>query len=202
MATLPRDNEHLARLLARTAARDHTAFTELYELTSAHLFGVALRILHRSERAEEVLQDAYVNIWNQAGSYAAGLSAPMTWLSSVVRNKALDRLRQVRLSDQSTVVLVDDEGEEFLDQVAAAPRADPQELLSQATEGLRLRHCLGTLDAPQRQSLALAYYDGLSHSELAGHLHAPLGTVKAWIRRGLDKLKQCLEQPGPAAARQ
>lgn len=121
MATPPRDNEHLARLLARTAARDHAAFRELYELTSAHLFGVALRILHRNERAEEVLQDAYVNVWNQAGSYAAGLSAPMTWLSSVVRNKALDRLRHVRLSDQSTVVLVDDEGEEFLDQVAAAP---------------------------------------------------------------------------------
>ncbi|MBK9235588.1 MAG: sigma-70 family RNA polymerase sigma factor [Rhodoferax sp.] len=193
-------NEHLTRLLGRTAARDHAAFKELYDLTSAHLFGVALRIVNRRERAEEVLQEAYVNVWNQAGSYAAGLSAPMTWLTSVVRNKALDWLRNLKRADESTVVLIDETGENYLDQMAD-PRADPQELLSQATDGLRLRHCLGTLDAPQRQSLALAYYDGLSHSELAAHLNAPLGTVKAWVRRGLDKLKQCLEHAGTAAAK-
>ena len=200
MATPLPSNEDLTRLLARTAARDHAAFKELYDLTSAHLFGVALRILNRRERAEEVLQEAYVNVWNQAGSYAAGLSAPMTWLTSVVRNKALDWLRHLKRADESTVVLIDDAGEDYLDQMAD-PRADPQELLSQATEGLRLRHCLGTLDAPQRQSLALAYYDGLSHSELATHLNAPLGTVKAWVRRGLDKLKQCLEHAGTAPAK-
>ena len=193
-------NERLTRLLGRTAARDHAAFKELYDLTSAHLFGVALRIVNRRERAEEVLQEAYVNVWNQAGSYAAGLSAPMTWLTSVVRNKALDWLRNLKRADESTVVLIDETGENYLDQMAD-PRADPQELLSQATDGLRLRHCLGTLDATQRQSLALAYYDGLSHSELAAHLNAPLGTVKAWVRRGLDKLKQCLENAGTAAAK-
>ena len=193
-------NERLTRLLGRTAARDHAAFKELYDLTSAHLFGVALRIVNRRERAEEVLQEAYVNVWNQAGSYAAGLSAPMTWLTSVVRNKALDWLRNLKRADESTVVLIDETGENYLDQMAD-PRADPQELLSQATDGLRLRHCLGTLDARQRQSLALAYYDGLSHSELAAHLNAPLGTVKAWVRRGLDKLKQCLENAGTAAAK-
>lgn len=193
-------NERLTRLLGRTAARDHAAFKELYDLTSAHLFGVALRIVNRRERAEEVLQEAYVNVWNQAGSYAAGLSAPMTWLTSVVRNKALDWLRHLKRADESTVVLIDDAGEDYLDQMAD-PRADPQELLSQASDGLRLRHCLGTLDAPQRQSLALAYYDGLSHSELAAHLNAPLGTAKAWVRRGLDKLKQCLEHAGTAAAK-
>ncbi|MBK6294898.1 MAG: sigma-70 family RNA polymerase sigma factor [Rhodoferax sp.] len=193
-------NERLTRLLGRTAARDHAAFKELYDLTSAHLFGVALRIVNRRERAEEVLQEAYVNVWNQAGSYAAGLSAPMTWLTSVVRNKALDWLRNLKRADESTVVLIDETGENYLDQMAD-PRADPQELLSQATDGLRLRHCLGTLDARQRQSLALAYYDGLSHSELAAHLNAPLGTVKAWVRRGLDKLKQCLEHAGTAAAK-
>ena len=193
-------NERLTRLLGRTAARDHAAFKELYDLTSAHLFGVALRIVNRRERAEEVLQEAYINVWNQAGSYAAGLSAPMTWLTSVVRNKALDWLRNLKRADESTVVLIDETGENYLDQMAD-PRADPQELFSQATDGLRLRHCLGTLDARQRQSLALAYYDGLSHSELAAHLNAPLGTVKAWVRRGLDKLKQCLEHAGTAAAK-
>jgi len=192
MATTAPQNEHLVRLLARVGRRDHAAFQELYSLTSAHLFGVAIRILQRQDRAEEVLQEAYVNVWNQAGSYTAGLSAPMTWLTSVVRNKSLDWLRHVKRDDESTVTTVNDEGEDYLDQIAAE-RSDPQELFAQATEGLRMRYCMATLEAAQRQSLALAYYDGLSHSELAQHLQAPLGTVKAWIRRGLEKLKKCLE---------
>ncbi|TAK90146.1 MAG: sigma-70 family RNA polymerase sigma factor [Burkholderiaceae bacterium] len=192
MATSPQQNEQLVRLLARVGQRDQAAFAELYSLTSPHLFGVALRILNRQDRAEDVLQEAFVNVWNQAGSYAAGLSAPMTWLTSVVRNKSLDWLRHVKLADESTVVMVNDDGEDYLPQIADE-RADPQELFAQATEGLRLRHCLGTLEAAQRQSLALAYYDGLSHSELAEHLRAPLGTVKAWVRRGLEKLKKCLD---------
>src|SRR6202008_2694410 len=101
--SLPTDpNERLERLLARVSLRDHEAFELVYKLTSSHLFGVALRILKRGDHAEEVLQDAYVNIWNQAGSYGAGLAAPMTWLISVVRNKALDWLRHHKAEQQST----------------------------------------------------------------------------------------------------
>src|SRR4051812_41709075 len=87
-------SERLERLLARVSQRDHDAFELVYKLTSAHLFGIALRIMKRVDHAEEVLQEAYFNIWNQAGSYSAGLVTPMTWLISVVRNKALDGLRQ------------------------------------------------------------------------------------------------------------
>ena len=192
MTTLPPSpNEHLVRLLSRVALRDHRAFEELYRLTSAHLFGVALRILNRQDRAEEVLQEAYVNVWNQAGSYACGLSAPMTWLISVVRNKALDWLRQVKLADESSVFLNDGE-EDYLHQIADEG-ADPQSLFSEASERVRLQQCLAALEAAQRQCMALAYYHGLSHAELAAHLQAPLGTVKAWVRRGLEKLKKCLD---------
>lgn len=191
MASLPPQNEHLARLLSRVAQHDHRAFEQLYGLTSAHLFGVALHILKRPERAEEVLQEAYVNVWNQAGSYAAGLASPMTWLISVVRNKALDWLRHVKLADESTAFMTDDE-EDFMHQIADES-AGPHELFSQAAEKLRLQHCMAALESTQRQCVALAYYNGLSHAELAAHFQAPLGTVKAWVRRGLEKLKKCLD---------
>ncbi len=189
-------NERLERLLARVSLRDHDAFESVYKLTSAHLYGVALRILKRGDHAEEVLQDAYVNIWNQAGSYGAGLYSPMTWLISVVRNKALDWLRQHKSEQQSTDRMDDGDDERLL---GAQEGSDPLDLLMQASADMHIERCLGTLEAAQRQSVALAFYDGLSHAELAAHLRAPLGTVKAWVRRGLDKLKKCLESCGLAA---
>jgi RNA polymerase sigma-70 factor (ECF subfamily) len=188
-------NERLERLLARVSQRDHDAFEHVYRLTSAHLFGVALRILKRGDHAEEVLQEAYVNIWHQAGSYGAGLATPMTWLISVVRNKALDWLRHHKPEHQSTERM--DEGDhERLGGVDE--RGDPLALLMHASAGMHIERCMGSLEAAQRQSLALAFYDGMSHAELAAHLRAPLGTVKAWIRRGMDKLKKCLELCGIA----
>jgi RNA polymerase sigma-70 factor (ECF subfamily) len=195
MATQVQKSEQLSRLLARVGQRDHAAFEQVYQLTSAHLFGVALRILNRKDLAEEVLQEAYVNVWNQANSYAAGLATPMTWLISVVRNKALDWLRHNRIANESTRALTDDDDQAHH---VVDERADPAALFLQATEQAGLRNCTATLEAAQRQSLALAYYDGLSHAELAVHLQAPLGTVKAWVRRGLEKLKKCLDSANAA----
>lgn len=195
-ATQLQKSEQLSRLLARVGQRDHAAFEQVYRLTSAHLYGVALRILNREDLAEEVLQEAYVNVWNQANSYAAGLATPMTWLISVVRNKALDWLRHNKIADESTRASTDDDDHAH---DIADERADPAALFLQATEKSGIRHCMATLEAAQRQSLALAYYDGLSHAELAAHLQAPLGTVKAWVRRGLEKLKKCLDNAGAAA---
>ncbi len=191
----PDPNQRLERLLARVSQRDYDAFELVYKLTSAHLFGVALRILKRGDHAEEVLQDAYINIWNQAGSYSAGLAAPMTWLISVVRNKALDWLRQHKAETQSTGRLEQGDDERVL---GAGERDDPLTLLLRASAGLHIQHCMAGLEATQRQSVALAFYDGLSHAELAVHLRTPLGTVKAWVRRGMDKLKKCLELCGIA----
>ena len=181
----PVQNEELKKLLLACARRDEVAFARLYEASSAKLFGVALRILKREDWAEEVLQDCYVNIWNHAASYTAALSAPMTWMTSIVRNRCLDWLRRPRpeVADEDGAVLESTESDN------PGPLAE----LERAKDAQALGRCLGGLEPRQRQAIALAFYDGLSHSELARHLREPLGTVKTWVRRGLLRLKDCLE---------
>jgi RNA polymerase sigma-70 factor (ECF subfamily) len=175
----------LAELLAQAALKNQRAFAELYELTAPQLFGVALRILRRRDWAEEVLQECYVNIWSHAGDYAVQKSAPLTWMTSIVRNRSLDWLR--RPQREAT-------GDEY--DVAVDAWQDeapgPLERLAASSEAAALERCLRQLEAKQRQSIMLAFFHGLSHSELAGHMKQPLGTVKTWIRRGLERLKGCL----------
>jgi RNA polymerase sigma-70 factor (ECF subfamily) len=177
--------ERLAGLLAQCALKNQRAFADLYALTSSKLFGVALRILRRQDWAEEVLQECYVNIWNHAGDYAVARSAPLTWMTSIVRNRALDWLR--RPQSEAT-------GEEYEIAVESwqDERAGPLERLMAAGEAGALADCLAQLEAKQRQSIVLAFFHGLSHSELASHMKQPLGTVKTWVRRGLERLKGCL----------
>ena len=178
----------LSGLLARCALRDQQAFAALYRESAPKLFGVALRILRRNDWAEEVLQESYVNIWNHAGDYAAAKSAPFTWMTSIVRNRALDWLRRPQLESG---------GEEY--EIAVEAWSDgsdgPLELAVAASSAAALARCMRTLDQHQRQSIALAFYHGLTHSELAAHLRQPLGTVKTWVRRGMEKLRTCLESP-------
>jgi RNA polymerase sigma-70 factor (ECF subfamily) len=183
------ENERLRTLLQACARRDAAAFARLYEATSAKLFGVAVRILRREDWAEEVLQDSYVNIWSHASGYSAGLSAPMTWMTSIVRNRCLDWLRR-----PSPEVVLED-AEDGSNPMDAMPSGDPGplEALSRASGARALSDCLRRLEAKQRQAIMLAFFDGLSHSELAAHLRQPLGTVKTWVRRGLMQLKECLQ---------
>jgi RNA polymerase sigma-70 factor (ECF subfamily) len=172
----------LAALLAQAALRDQRAFAHVYELTSAKLFGVALRILRRRDWAEEVLQECYVSIWNHAGDYAVQRSAPLTWMTSIVRNRCLDWLR--RPQQEAT-------GEEY--EIAVEAWRDdapgPLERLAASSEAAALARCLQQLEGKQRQSIMLAFFHGLSHSEVARHMRQPLGTVKTWVRRGLEHLK-------------
>jgi len=188
----------LQDLMAAAARGDHAAFAQVYERTHAHLFGVALRILGRHQSAEDVLQEAFINIWKNAAAYRSSVGGqdiqPMTWLIAIVRNKALDALRS-RTRRQETEL--DEEQGEGASTQAAAPSA--LDIFSAATQALRIEGCMGGLDGTHRQSLALAYYQGLTHSEVAARMGAPLGSVKAWIRRGLDKLKDCLKAQGVAA---
>jgi RNA polymerase sigma-70 factor (ECF subfamily) len=185
------DPAELQALLSRTALGDRAAFRRLYDVTAPSLLGVALRILNRKDRAEDVLQEAFVNVWHRAGSYTSTVSPPMTWLTAIVRNRALDQLRsEVRFAADS---LDDDESAETYD--VEDDRPNPLGLLEQAADALRIRGCLDAIDGPQKQCLALAYYHGLSHSEVAAHLASPIGSVKVWLRRGIDKLKRCLEAP-------
>jgi RNA polymerase sigma-70 factor, ECF subfamily len=182
-------NAKLMELLARTALSDQKAFAELYRLTSSHLYAVALRILRESAAAEEVLQESFVNVWHHAGSYIAGKSQPLTWLTSIVRNRCLDQLRR---REVDTITMDDEEhGMTFADE-----RPSPLDMLVAGADARAVKACVETLDAGQKQAIALAFYQGLSHSELAQHLAQPLGTVKSWVRRGLDRLRACLEAAG------
>jgi RNA polymerase sigma-70 factor (ECF subfamily) len=184
-------NARLMELLARTALKDQQAFAELYRLSSPHLYAVATRILREAAAAEEVLQEGFVNVWHHAGSYVATRSQPLTWLTSIVRNRCLDRLRR---HEVKTVTMdAEEEGETI-----AAKDPGPLELLLAGADARAVKECVEALDPGQKQAIALAFFQGLSHSELARHLRQPLGTVKSWVRRGLDRLRTCLDRAGVA----
>jgi RNA polymerase sigma-70 factor (ECF subfamily) len=187
----------LAALLGRVGLGDRAAFAVLYRTTSAHLFGVILRINGNRGQAEDVLQETFVNVWRSAGAFDAARAQPMTWLTSIARNGAIDSLRRAkaRVATVSSHVGSADDGDEA-DLAEQAPSADagPLELLQQAAEKRDVQRCVGRLSAEQQQCIALAYYQGLSHSEVAEHLAQPLGTVKSWLRRALQTLKDCLAQ--------
>jgi len=169
-------------------------------------------MLGQGQAAEDVLQEAYVSIWKSAGSYRSEVGGqaiqPMTWLIAIVRNKALDALRARARRPESawhdTAELAgsdgdDGEGNAPVTASASAPAPSALQLLEQASQALHIDGCMNALDGSFRQSLALAYYQGLSHSEVAAQMGAPLGSVKAWIRRGLERLKHCLASQGVGA---
>lgn len=172
----------LESLLAGIAAGERENFRLLYRGSSAKLFGVILRITRRQALAEEVLQDAFLTIWQRAGDYAPEKGSAMTWMATIARRRAIDRMRRLR----PEAVL--DEAE---DQPDSAP--SPQAAAMASAERRALERCLDTLEAGQKRSILLAFQDGLTHEELAAKLSIPLGTVKSWIRRGLLRLKGCLE---------
>jgi RNA polymerase sigma-70 factor (ECF subfamily) len=180
------------------ALQDRAAFEQLYRLTSAHLLGLAARIVGSPARGEEVLHEAYLNVWHGAGSYRADIATPMTWLINIVRNKAIDALRAAAGERARTVPLPED-GAESLAGAADPATTEPQQLLDHSLQRLRIDACMRHLPVQQRQALALAYYHGLMHTEIAERLDAPLGTAKAWVRRGLARLKDCLVAAGVEA---
>lgn len=177
------DTDQLRQLLAQCSLGDRRAFETLYHSVGPRLHGVALRFMDRADLAEEVLQESFVRIWHNASRYEAHLSAPLTWMINITRNQAIDQLRKQRERPLSEV-----EQDALSDESPSA-----HEQLNSAREAHALKRCLETLDGMQRQSITVAYFQGLSCSELAEHLATPLGTVKSWIRRGLERLRRCLE---------
>ncbi len=187
----------LSRLLARAGLGDRAAFATLYERTSSHLFAVVLRINRDRAQAEDILQEVYVNVWRAASSFDAAQSQPLTWLTSIARNRAIDSLRRQQTQPRMRVGTAGADGGESEDDDVYETVADdapgPLELLSRAADARSLAACIDKLSATQRQSLALAFYQGLSHGEVATQMRQPLGTIKSWLRRSLVALKTCLD---------
>lgn len=189
------DNSTTRQLLLTVAARQAgsaEAFERLYREYAPLLLGVARRIVRRRELAEEVLHDAFEKIWRSAGSFDL-LGAPVGWMTTIVRNRALDLIEShdvARVSSYHDTLDEDPDG--ALDRLFDWD-APVEEGIDQKRIARWLRVCLGELDAVERQTLVLAYEHGLSHADLASHLRKPLGTVKTWIRRGMTNLRHCVE---------
>ncbi len=164
------------------------ALRELYDQTSSKLFGTALRVVNNRDWAEDVLQEAYLNIWRIAGNYRATLSPPMAWMGVIVRSRALDFLRR-RASERADAVR---ELDDVINDTVAGDSPNPMDTTQASEQAWALHECLRKLEARQREVVSLAYLRDLSHGELAQQLKLPLGTVKTWIRRGLEQLRGCM----------
>lgn len=181
--------DELTELLARCALRDEKALETLYTRAAPRLYALALGVVRRREWAEEVLQDAFVRIWTHADRYRPDRSGSMTWMSTIVRNRALDKLREVARNP----LLQDGKLDDVADTPLLSGEMNPADYSVMSQDLRALMDCLGTLDGDQKQAILMSYYHGYSHQELSAKLTAPLGTVKGWIRRGLERLKLCLD---------
>ena len=178
--------ESQAQLLRRIAGQDRQALAEFYDQTAGTLFSTAVRILGDAHEAEEVIQDAFLQIWGKAATFDAALGKPFYWALSITRNRAIDRLRarqrRVRLADE-------------LHEAAAAdssPLASPFQSALSEEDLAAVRSAVSGLPGDQRQAIDMAFFGGMTHAEIADALHEPLGTIKARIRRGMLKLRERL----------
>ncbi|HEX6129359.1 MAG TPA: sigma-70 family RNA polymerase sigma factor [Candidatus Limnocylindria bacterium] len=182
--TMPPADSSDERLMERIASGDEGALALLHDRYRAFAFAIALRVVGDAGRAEDVVQDAFLSVWRRAGSYAIGRGSVRTWLGSVVRNRAIDVIRAMRER------AVEDQDQVLLSLHDTAPAVDEQ--VAAAIEGAETRRALGELPDEQRQAIALAYFAGLSHSEIAERTGLPLGTVKSRVRLGIQRMRQSL----------
>ena len=176
--------DELRGLLGQVVARDSAALKELYERTSAKLYGICLRLLRDEAEAQDVLQEVYVTVWNKAISYDPARASAITWLATLARNRSIDRLRRRRAPTDGL--------ENALE--IADERPSSLDVLEQAEDALRLQRCLEQLEEKARSAIRAAFFDGATYPELAKREGLPLPTVKSWVRRGLIRLRGCLEQ--------
>jgi RNA polymerase sigma factor (sigma-70 family) len=176
---------NLAVLLSAVARHDRAAFKELYDQSCARLFSNVLRIVRDRALAEEVIQEAYLRIWEKAATYRVESGPPMTWMVSIARNRAIDVIRKRK----EVLIGADGDQEDWLEQVPAETNG----IDIADREGLR--RCLERLEEPQRNCIVLAYCSGYSREELAMRYERPVNTIKTWLHRGLASLRTCLETP-------
>jgi RNA polymerase sigma-70 factor (ECF subfamily) len=177
------DAAMLAAVLRRTGEGDRAAFEEVYRRTCVKLFGVCLRILPVRQEAEEALQDAYLSVWQRAGAFDAERGSAMTWLITLTRNRAIDRLRAKGKIATAPLDLAD---------TVADPDPDAAALIEASQDEQRLALCLGRLEGGDATLIRTAFFQGSTYAELAARAGAPLGTIKSRIRRALLKLRECL----------
>ena len=180
-----RDAE-MAEWLSAIAKLDQRALEALYEATVSRVYGVALRICRLPQTAEEVTEDVYVQVWKTATTFDPARGKPLTWLLTICRSRALDSLRRQDRAEPTDQIERLQEGE-------ADPEDDPQNLLLATERNRTLNRALQQLSAMQRQLLALAFFQGLTHQEIAEHSALPLGTVKSHLRRALQTLRDELQ---------
>ena len=185
---LESNDADMIQLLDRIALQDAAALKTLYDLCSSKLFGLAVRVVSNREWAEDVLQESFLSIWRGAGDYRASLSPPMAWMGLIVRSRGLDFLR--RRASQRTHLT--QEIDEVMADTLALDAPTPMDTAQASEQAWALHQCLVKLENRQREVVSLAYVRDLSHSELALQLKLPLGTVKTWIRRGLEQLRVCM----------
>ncbi|HRY16148.1 MAG: sigma-70 family RNA polymerase sigma factor [Candidatus Competibacteraceae bacterium] len=178
-------SDSLADLLARCALHDRRAFEALYQQAAPKLYGLLLGVTRDRELAADLLQEGFVRIWQRAGDYRPHLGQPLTWMGTIVRRLAIDRSRR---GDQRRRAELGEEDWAML----ADEGPGPEERLHNEQSETGLVRCLERLDPEPRRAVFLAYYEGLTHDVIAQRLDRPLGTVKAWVRRSLQRLKICL----------
>lgn len=179
-------DQDFARLIAQIAVGNEEAVSDLYKATNRLVFGLALRIIGDRETAEEVLLDVYTQVWRQAGRYDPKRGGPLSWLMTITRTRAIDRLRSEKLISQSSE-LTDD----FGDQESSTKNPEQATVLSE-TQRL-VRNALSSLSIEQREVIELSYFSGMTQAEIALHLRQPLGTVKTRTRLGMMRLRELLK---------
>ncbi len=176
------DLAHLEELIAKIALGDQTAFSALYDFTSAKLLGVCIRVLSERAEAEDAMQEAFVKVWNNANRYQVTGHSPMTWLITIARNTAIDRLRARKGHDELSGV----------EERIAAPGRSPEQSAVAASEAKRIMNCLNELDEDKREAVIGAYLDGQSYKDLSSLFDVPLNTMRTWLRRSLALLQECM----------
>jgi RNA polymerase sigma-70 factor (ECF subfamily) len=182
------DNEFDARLISRIAAGDDSAFDMLYKRFSRSLYGMAYRMMNDAKEAEDVLQEGFTYIWRKAATFDPTRSSPFAWAVMITRNKAIDRLRvRQRLEKLREKVISEEAFYQDKDETSANEPALRE-------RGTLIRSALHQIPEEQRQALELSFFSGLTHEQIAERLDTPLGTIKARIRRGLLRLRDCLKE--------
>ncbi len=177
-------SQSLDELIARTALQDRAAFAELYNATSAKLFGVCLRILKDRGQSEDALQEVYVKVWVNASAYRPGENSPMSWLIAIARNHAIDRWRAKKPPTETL-----DAAEEVAD-----GGSTPEQAAIQSSTAKQIENCLDELDKDRASAVRAAYIEGFSYKELAERYSVPLNTMRTWLRRSLIQLRECLQR--------